>query len=333
MILVITGKRDGHIGPVSRHFDDAGVPWVRINLEDLATNVEMTVDPSRGAGRILVKDSGREVDLQRVTAVWYRKPDPIDVSHFRLEGGALDYVEAELTEIAQGLYALLNRAYWINNPFQTRLAHRKLLQLKVATDVGLAVPRTVVTNRSAEALDFASSISGDLAIKSLGAISVIEERNQEAVQYGIFTRRIDLSELRDASDKVQHMPTLFQEFIEKDHELRITCVGEQVFACQIKPRTNDLTADDYRFDTKNLIHSPIDCPELHSRLHGYMEAFGLNFGCFDIAVTKSGEPIFLECNPNGQWLWVEHLTGLPIAEAIARQLIATVHARDPKVPA
>ena len=52
-----------------------------------------------------------------------------------------------------------------------------------------------------------------------------------------------------------------------------------------------------------------------------MAGMGLNFGCFDFIVTPSGEYVFLECNPNGQWLWVELETGLPISQAIAEFLI------------
>ena len=52
-----------------------------------------------------------------------------------------------------------------------------------------------------------------------------------------------------------------------------------------------------------------------------METFGLNFGCFDFAITKTGEPVFLECNPNGQWLWVQNLTGMPIGKAIAEEFM------------
>ena len=51
-----------------------------------------------------------------------------------------------------------------------------------------------------------------------------------------------------------------------------------------------------------------------------MKEFGLNFGCFDIAVTPSGEFVFFECNPNGQWLWIEEFTGAPIGKAIAELL-------------
>jgi glutathione synthase/RimK-type ligase-like ATP-grasp enzyme len=230
-------------------------------------------------------------------------------------------VEAELTEVIHGLYALLRHAYWLNDPFTTKLAHRKMLQLRVAADVGFSVPRTMVTNRAEDALSFARALPGDLAIKSLGALSVIEEGEQGAIQFGIFTRRIGLGELEAFSDKVAHMPTLFQEFVEKECEMRITCVGSRTFACRIEPRQGDLTSDDYRFDTKSLNHTAADCPELESPMQKYMRAFGLNFGCFDIAITPVGKPVFLECNPNGQWLWVENLTGLPIGKAVADDLL------------
>ena len=36
--------------------------------------------------------------------------------------------------------------------------------------------------------------------------------------------------------------------------------------------------------------------------------------------TPSGEHVFLECNPNGQWLWIELATGMPISAAIADEL-------------
>jgi len=51
-----------------------------------------------------------------------------------------------------------------------------------------------------------------------------------------------------------------------------------------------------------------------------VEKLGLVFGCIDMIVTPRGEFIFLEINPNGQWLWIEELTGLPISEAIANTL-------------
>lgn len=216
---------------------------------------------------------------------------------------------------------MLRHAHWINDPFQTRIAHRKLLQLQVANRLGFKTPRTLVTNDAETALRFADEVGGDLAIKSLGALNVTQDVDGQTRQFGIFTRRICRAELEEFREKVRHLPTQFQEFVEKRYELRITCVGKRVFACRIEPRPGQLTDEDCRFDIYSLNHVACECPELHEKLHAYMKAFGLNFGCFDIAITKSGEPVFFECNPNGQWLWVENLTGLPIGKAIAEELL------------
>lgn len=323
MILIVTSKRDGHVDAVAKHLSTSGASWVRINTEDFATNVEVDIQPSTGTGRLFVKDSAKEVKLEDVGAVWYRKPDPVAVQHFDISDPvALDYVEAELNEVVHGLYALLDHAHWINNPLRTRIAHRKLLQLKTAASVGFAVPRTLVTNRLTSAVEFAGQMDGDLAIKSLGAISVMQEQGGQVIQYGIFTRRIGAKEMQDHGDKIANMPTLFQEFIEKETELRITCVGREVFACEIRARPGDVTADDYRFDTPSLPHTAVERPDLVGRMHAYMRAFGLVFGAFDFIVPKGGgEPIFLEMNPNGQWAWVQQRTGQDIGEAIADQLI------------
>lgn len=321
MILIITSRQDGHIGPVARYLDAADVPWVRVNTEDLATNVSLTAQPVQNTGTLTIRDSGKTINLQSVTAVWYRKPDPVTVTHFNVDPGALDYIDAEFNEILMGLYALLSHTYWINNPFTTRIAHRKMLQLHVANNAGLRTAQTLVTNETDKALAFASGLGGTVAVKSLGAISVTERGDEAALQYGIFTRKLSIADLTNVQDKIPHMPTLFQEFIEKAYELRITAVGRRILSCRIDHRNDDITADDYRFDTKNLTHRAWECPELHASLLTYMDTFGLNFGCFDILITKTGEAVFLECNPNGQWLWVENMTGLPIAEAIAEELI------------
>ena len=157
------------------------------------------------------------------------------------------------------------------------------------------------------------------------------------MSYGLFTRRISRSELGRLKDKVSHMPTTFQQFIEKRCELRVTCVGERVFTCRIEALPGTLSSEDYRFDTHNLNHVACECHELHERIHAYMREFQINFACFDFIVPHAGEPIFLEANCNGQWLWVQNLTKLPIGKAIADLLlkesahqIASMKLHDPK---
>lgn len=49
----------------------------------------------------------------------------------------------------------------------------------------------------------------------------------------------------------------------------------------------------------------------------YLKRMGLAFGCFDFGLTESAETVFFECNPNGQWSWLQERTEAPIAEAFA----------------
>ncbi len=53
-----------------------------------------------------------------------------------------------------------------------------------------------------------------------------------------------------------------------------------------------------------------------------MRELQINFACFDFIVSHEGESIFLEANCNGQWLWVQNLTGMDIGKAIADELLS-----------
>ena len=48
-----------------------------------------------------------------------------------------------------------------------------------------------------------------------------------------------------------------------------------------------------------------------------MDELGLVFGTIDLKVADNGELFFLEINPQGQFLYIEIRTGLPISKALA----------------
>ena len=102
---------------------------------------------------------------------------------------------------------------------------------------------------------------------------------------------------------------------------------EQVMAIPPDGTMGVLSKDELR-NAKNMFISAITLftrsamdgglpEEIADKCRRYLQHMGLNFGCFDFIVTPDGEYVFLECNPNGQWLWVELATGLKIADAIA----------------
>lgn len=53
-----------------------------------------------------------------------------------------------------------------------------------------------------------------------------------------------------------------------------------------------------------------------------IKSFGLTFGAVDLVLTPSDDLVFLEVNPNGQWAWLEVLTGAPISHAFAEYFVS-----------
>ena len=52
-----------------------------------------------------------------------------------------------------------------------------------------------------------------------------------------------------------------------------------------------------------------------------VERLGLCYGAIDMILTPDGRYVFIEINPNGQYLWIEQETGLPISAAICDLLM------------
>jgi glutathione synthase/RimK-type ligase-like ATP-grasp enzyme len=124
---------------------------------------------------------------------------------------------------------------------------------------------------------------------------------------------------------LSHCPLIFQEYIPKAYELRVTVIGNEIFAACIQSQSagGDTTVDWRRYNIPKTPHYAYELsPELRNQILALHQRLGLVYSSFDFIRTPQGEFVFLETNPFGQWLWIEDLTGLPISKAIADFLSA-----------
>ncbi|MGH3896933.1 MAG: hypothetical protein ACRDTA_01515 [Pseudonocardiaceae bacterium] len=80
---------------------------------------------------------------------------------------------------------------------------------------------------------------------------------------------------------------------------------------------------DWRSDYESLRYEVIETPEhIRAGITRYLRAASLAYSAFDFVVRPDGEWVALEANASGMWGWLAEECGLPIAEAIAGELIA-----------
>ncbi|GAA1960173.1 ATP-grasp ribosomal peptide maturase [Amycolatopsis minnesotensis] len=308
-VLVLTAPDDDTATRVCQALDDRGCAHARMDLGDFPKTLSCTATGPDWTGWL--SDGHRELRLSEIRSVYYRRP-----SGFRfpahLPAQERRFAAAEARQGLGGLLFCL-RVPFVNHPSRIADAELKPAQLQAAADVGFRVPRTLITNDAEEARAFAHETDGRILYKPLTAAFL--RTDEVKLVYATLVRADDLDD-----DAIALSPCQFQAFVPKRHDVRLTAVGRECFATIIHAGSEE-SYWDWRADYPSLRYEPVAPPDaVAASVTAYLHRFGLVFGCFDFTVDTAGDWWFLECGANAQWGWIEYETGLPIAEAIARQL-------------
>ena len=123
-----------------------------------------------------------------------------------------------------------------------------------------------------------------------------------------------------ALHQLELAPTIFQELVKGPTDIRATIIGEEIYAAAIHTEQSRVGLDS-RLDL-DVPMTPYEMPrDTALRLRALMVKLNLRFATVDLKLDDSGRLHFLELNPQGQFLYVEILTGQPIAAAMARMLV------------
>lgn len=326
MILILTNKQDTHADEVIRYLGKRDIPVFRLNTENILNRYEFSISISESTSwfGLLTDETGRELYLHDVRTAWFRKPEFEFESPAPMDANSADFAASEARALIETLYALPN-IVWVNDPFAASRAKVKLPQLLLAKEFGITVPATIITNSPKDAERFFDTHERDVITKSIYTSNVtIGGQNQ-----GILTTRIDPSVFEVSSDSISACPTQLQEYVEKDFELRVTVIGDEVLAVKIDSQALDQTKVDWRRHAKLLPHSVYELPpRLQEFCNQFIRSQGLVYGAMDFVVTPDGEFVFLENNPFGQYLWLELETGLPFTRTMAEFLLSVDRRSD-----
>ncbi len=227
------------------------------------------------------------------------------------------FISCQFLELRKGLWYLLQNRKWVNDPWNAQRAENKILQLTVATEVGLEVPETLITSDPVEVQEFYERCDKEMITKILFPSPILD--------HVIFTNKVTSNQMEQI-DTIKLCPSIFQVCLPKLYELRVTVVGQQLFCAKIHSQLDSETSIDWRRKPKLNDHDvklePTTIPNsVSSKILAFMKKIGLQYGCIDMVVTPEGRFIFLEINPSGQWYFVQLKTEMEIGAAIAKLVL------------
>jgi glutathione synthase/RimK-type ligase-like ATP-grasp enzyme len=310
VILVVSSLRDEHATAVLQHLAQLGAPARLLDLarfpKELRLSLEYGAEDHYNAQLELPPDG--TCNLDDIRSVWWRRPQPFEIDPVIRRPSHRMFAYNESHEAFAGFWLTL-KAHYVNHPTSTETAARKPYQLRVAQAVGLTIPRTLITNDPAKARSFVANQQGRTVYKSFSA-----------TEYEWRETRLLRREEVAALDNVAYAPLILQEYVPAGVDLRVTVIGDTIFAAAIHSQDTSYPVD-FRMDMSRARVEPAMLPpDVESGLLTLMARLGLVYGAIDMRRTPDGRHIFLEINPAGQWLFIEQRTDQPITATLARYL-------------
>lgn len=325
-ILVVTNRSDLHADIVIKKIAQSSAPTFRLNLDEFPRSYTITLTLSHGdwRGELTYIPTGESMCVSEVGAVWMRKSAPFSFRSDGLSPQERTYADEETTHILFGMLYSCD-CYWMSHPRAIRGALWKGEQLRRAARMGFRIPASLISNRPDSVAAFAASSSTGMVFKALSSPALCADK--VAVKdriVGSLPTTLITDEHEEMLSAVSELPCFFQHYVPKRHELRVTVIGETVFAAEIHSQDDIRTAIDFRDFSAEIPYRVAELPlEIERRCRDFVHSYQLDYGALDLILTPEGEYVFLENNPAGQFLFVEQLVPeLRMTDVLAERLIA-----------
>ncbi|WP_300978129.1 grasp-with-spasm system ATP-grasp peptide maturase [Flavobacterium sp.] len=287
------------------------IPFFRLNDEDLMNgNTSISYDLNN---KVLIENSFAKISIQDVKIIWFRKFGFLDDYSEKIGRNTdlMRYIFSEFLNIRNFLIELLSDKKWL---FDRKIAVSKMEMLRVAKNVNIKTPNTLICSRKKDLELFFRKNNKSLITKSIGDVGFVKYKN---VEFTLNTTKIEkIDEFKEVFS-----PSLFQEHIDKLIEIRTFYLDKKCYSMAIFSQSNEKTKLDFRNYDKDKPNRfvPYQLPkQLEERIVDFMEAINLNTGSLDfIKSKKNGDYYFLEVNPCGQFGMMSNPCNYNLHEKVA----------------
>jgi len=302
MILIFSESTDKTTNKVIEWLRSFDSPFIRINdtcniiiktitIKNEALDFQFIINTPFHKEKIILYSD--------ISCVWYRRGH----LNIKLNNEQVDLkiisdliYDIENTSLIKFIWYLFSKKPFINNYNDN--STNKLINLLFAKQVGLKIPTTSVTQ-----------------IKN-SAIKITSKTNSITKHISNFSPKLDSDNMLFAfteqigekfpwskySDLVN--PSLFQELLFKDFEVRAFYFDKKIYAMAIFSQKDIKTSVDFRkynLEKPNRTIPFIMPLKVQAQIHKFMKMANLNCGSLDFVYTKKKDFVFLEVNPIGQF--------------------------------
>ncbi|MQY07525.1 ATP-grasp domain-containing protein [Actinomadura macrotermitis] len=300
-IAVVTHERDLHAYAVKAELERRHPAQVHIfECDHFSRAPGLSWSPAEKDVSVFPAADGTAVNLRELDAIWFRRlrnqrtsanPEVTDPVHREL-------ISTDTSAAALGMLTTEFHGRWVDHPDTCWTAQNKVVQLRAAHEIGLRLPATLIS-QSPERIRAFCDAHPKAIVK---AVAGVMQAPAATVTVG--------AELLADDAAMRVCPAIYQEFVPGRRHVRAQVFGDRVLAALLE--SEDL---DWR-PNLDIPAVPHELPSgIEDALRAVLRRLGLTMGIFDLKLTDDGEYVWLEVNPQGQWLFVEGMTGLPLIDA------------------
>lgn len=249
-------------------------------------------------------DGGKYSKIEEGDVVWSRRSNPLNFSHlFSEDHDHKEFIALALNDLIGLAYFSSPGAIWINDLHCARRAENKLIQLMQAKSVGLLTPDYISTNDDDK---FNDDMVDRYVLKSIRS------------NPGFVFKTINVSRDLDKDSIFSKNLPILQLKLTGERNIRACVFGNRVVSAQYFSKMVD-TRPDY-----NQKMTPCELPApIEQKLHLFLRTSGLRMGIFDLREDENGNLFFLECNQQGQFIYLEPKLKINIVDIFCEYLASS----------
>ncbi|MBL7889693.1 MAG: grasp-with-spasm system ATP-grasp peptide maturase [Bacteroidia bacterium] len=234
---------------------------------------------------------------KKIESIWYRQHNSKEFDLSLYSPTNAFFISREYESYLYHLQYLFksNNIKSLGNGFD-KMNLNKSEVLFLAKSIGLTIPETLVTTLKDELKNF--FLLHDKIITKPIFNGIVVDYDDES--YGTMYTALVEEELIKQLPSV-FFPSLFQEYINKDIELRIFYLDGQFYSTAIFTQIKSSIIDSRNLEVvENCRSIPYNLPEeIEAKIILLMKSLLLNTGSIDMIKSDSGQYYFLEVNPIG----------------------------------